>query len=164
MLDATRRVRLYSKALKMIVTGRYDNKETYVHDYDVKAYRTEKDYTLNGLHWGYPDSIVETLTKDCPTGSSSFFWATWVTEKLKKNSQYGENSRFKVVKFKEIRPVVELGIQQKLTRAQADMKADTEFLAIWEVTKKKQFKKYLKATISIDRGEYRKLDVIIMKP
>lgn len=163
MLESTNRVRLYSEALTKIQTGRYDNKDTYVHDYDAECYRKDRGYTLNGLHWGYPDSIVETITGEPPDGTSSFLYATWVTAKLKKHPLYGENSRFQIVKFKEIRAIIEKSIKQKLAKAQKDAGVEADLLPAWRKVVEKKFRKYRNATIRIQMVKS-DVEFILIKP
>lgn len=162
MLDGLNCVRKYEEALAKLATGKYDNKDTYVHDYDLDVYRTAKTHTLNGLHWGYPDGIVETLAGD---GDNPATYATWVTPALKKHSLYGQNSRYQIVKYSEIKAIVEKGIRQKLRQAKKDAKDELEFLASWQKTAKRKFKRYLGATLRIDVGSKpNTLDFIVIKP
>lgn len=153
MFDTINRVRIYEAALKKLATGRYDDKDTYVHDYDDKCYRTDPNYTLNGLHWGYPDGIVRAVTKEDPEGASCFDYATWVTARLKKHSQYGENDRFKVVKYRKIKKIVELGIQQKLDQARKDAAYEKDLLIRWQAEVKDKFAKFANRSLRIQAGK-----------
>lgn len=164
MFDAHNAVRVYEKALAAIRTGRFDNKETFVHDYKDKVYRTKKDYTLNGLHWGYPDGIVYEITKEDPGGNASCVqYAMWATPARKKSDYIGGNSRYSIVKFKEIRAVIEKGIEQKLAEAAKDLPKEKAFLAAWKKIVEKKYKRYERSALRIEK-EATAFKFILIKP
>ena len=154
MLNATALVNRYTKALEMLTTGEYDDRDTYVHDYDSRRYREDPEYTLNGLHWGYPDSIVQQLTGEGEGG-----YASWVTSETK-----SPNSRFSIVKYREIKSIVELGIRQKLDKAQEAATAETAFLLEWDTFRREKYSQYLAAAIRIDQTEPNTIDLILIRP
>lgn len=147
----------------MLATGEYDEREVYLHDYDAEVYRTSPTHTLNGLHWGYPDGIVMLVTGECPEGTgSSTLYTQWVTKETKRSA--GQNSRFCIVKYKEAKAIIELGIRQKLDKAKVDAEEDVKFLADWEKTKREKFPKYLACAFRIDTSKKGTLDIVIIKP
>jgi hypothetical protein len=166
MFDALNRVRIYEAALKKLATGKYDNKDTLVHDYDTKCYRTDPKYTLNGLHWGYPRGIVYAVTKEDPEGTGwiGCHYATWATKKLRNHPNYGlGNSRYSIVKYSKIKKVVELGIQQKLDEAKKNAKGEKKTLLAWKRRVKSEYAKYANRTLRIESSKGQ-IDLIVIKP
>lgn len=162
MFDRLHVAQIYAKALKAIRTGRFDNRKTYVHDYDAKCYREDKDYTLNGLHWGYPDGITKAITGMDPQGASCIDYATWVTPKTR--AQCSGNSRFSIVLFKEIRAIIEKGIEQKLQQASTESKVEARALARWRKALPKRFPKWLDVVMRLEVSEPNTLDIIAIDP
>jgi hypothetical protein len=158
MLNATNLVSRYTKALEMLATGEYDDRDTYVHDYDTKCYRENPNYTLNGLHCGYPDAIVRQLTGEGDGGP----YASWVTPGTRKANK--GNSRFSIVKYREIKEIVELGIRQKLAKAQEDAVNETAFLKEWDTFRRENYSQCLDAAIRIDQTEPNTIDLIVIRP
>lgn len=163
MLEASRRVHLYKEALQILKDPKWLERDTYVHDYDTECYRTDKGYTLNGLHWGYPDAIVETVTGENPQGfgPSGFLFATWVSPELK---AYADNSRFSVVKYGDIKAIVEKGIRQKLAKAQRDDRKEKALFKEWVDVALKHYRAFKAYTLRIETHKKGTLDFIILKP
>ena len=162
MFDSIRRVKLYEQALKAMKTGKLDKRRTYVHDYNLDCYRKDKGYTLNGLHWGYPDGIVRAITGADPEGASCIDYATWVTPETKKRC--GDNSRFSIVPFGEIRAVIEKGIRQKLAKARIAAELEEYALSQWRKALAKRFPKYCDVALRIESSDPSKLDIIAIDP
>lgn len=166
MLDNMRRVRIYTKALEKLDTGKYDDREVWVHDYNEEIYRTAKTHTLNGLHWGYPDGIVYAVTREDPNGAGAeeFGYAALVTKANRKSDRYAGNSRFSIVKYREIKEIVEKGIRQKLAEAEKEAEKDAKFLKKWKAIVAKKFSKYKNAALRIQKEADGTLGVIVINP
>lgn len=120
-LDAERSVKLYERALGMLKDSSYDTADVWLHDYKEEVYKTSKAHTMNGLHGGYPDSVVACLVGVNPTTNypDSMPYALFITDQTSSVlwERVKNNSRYVKVPYKDVRDVIEKGIKQKLTKA-----------------------------------------------
>lgn len=165
MFDNLQKVKIYEEALKLLADPSISDREVWVHDYKEPCYRKKKSYTLNGLHWGYPDSIVDSITRKMVNGVRSFYYATFVGT-LPRDAEkwnYADNSRFSKIKYKEIKEIVELGIRQKLKQARIDSQEDVKALKSWKKYIQKEYSQYNGAALRIEEVK-NKIKLVALKP
>ena len=161
-MTALQRVKIYEEALEKLSHPSYNTKEIWLHDYDQKCYREDPGYTLNGLHWDYPDSVVDFVTEKRITGAISFFYAAFVTPETE-NSNYTSNSRFQKVPYREVRKIIEYGIRQKLAKAKIDALPEQKFMDQWAKKVKREYSQFLPAVLRITTKK-NCLNLIALRP
>lgn len=165
MFDNLQKVKIYKEALKLLAAPSISDREVWVHDYKEPCYRKKKGYTLNGLHWGYPDSIVGSITGKKVDGVRSFYYATFVGTLPREAEKwnYADNSRFSKVKYEEIKKIVELGIRQKLKQARINSQKDAKALESWRKYVHREYSQYNGAVLRIEEIEG-KIRLVALKP
>ena len=166
MFDNLQKVKIYEEALELLNNPALNDKEVWVHDYTESVYREKKNYTLNGLHWGYPDSIADNITGKHVEGVRSIYYARFVGKDIPPAAEkwnYEDNSRFSKVKYGEIKEIVELGIKQKLAKSKIDAKGNIKELKKWKKYIAKEYSNY-NSIIRIEEIDGEKIHVIVLKP
>lgn len=152
---ATKRVKLYEKALAMLPS--FEGREIYLHDFDNEVYRTGPKHTLNGLHWGYPNSVCSDILGIDPEdnltnkqrGETGGYYASFV-DSTKDQRRYSGNGRFiKIVYTGETRRIIELGIQQKLDQSRLDEVQEREAFDAWMEVVNTKYAKFRPAALRI---------------
>lgn len=167
MFPALALVQIYEEALRLLSDPNVMEQKVWLHDYDTPAYRNDPSYTLNGLHWGYPSGIASSITgKHIPNDSSSYAFFDHLID-ASRRSDCKRNSRFQLVRYGDVKEIVEKGIQQKLDKARAEVPAIQKILERWKTKVDRDFAAYRPAALRIDVGPARNrntLHIVVLSP
>lgn len=168
MFDSINKVKIYERALKLLADPALGKAKVALHDYDSECYRSDPVYTLNGLHWGYPDALVASITRKDPEGTGgnlSDMYAAFVDKTPKyQRERFKENSRYKIVAYSKVKKIVELGIKQKLEESRSHAAEEMEALSKWKAICKRDFAKFKGFTVRFESAGDKAFRLIILKP
>jgi hypothetical protein len=139
-------------------------REVWVHDYTERCYRETPGYTLNGLHWGYPEGLAQDVL-----GLARGHYATFVRPEdalVKDGSGFGyaNNSRFSRVLYGEIAEIVVRGVDQKIDQIKKDQKAAKRAERTWILRAAKRYSQYRGAALRLYMTRGGTLAVIVLRP
>lgn len=107
-----------AKALEILQAPEYKDKKIWLHDYNSNLLDDRPDLKRNGLHHGYPMSVVSEITPTKPDYSDSIGGAGLATFATEANTAAGHafvtNSRYKLVPYSEVKIRIEMGIKQDI--------------------------------------------------
>ena len=101
----------YEKALTIMSDPGFLEQELLLAAYHDPVYRTRPNYTLNGLHWGYIDNLVEWLNDEVPYNPYAY-----IVDGKHSPPSY-QMGGFTLVKFKEIKDSIMLSLSQRIEEA-----------------------------------------------
>lgn len=161
MFPNLRRVSILTEALSLLSDPAVSERGIWLHDYNEKCYREDPKYTRNGLHFGYPRGVVQSITGKDPEGTGSGTMACFVDPTVNQDRYKG--SRFTNVRYGDVKEIIELGIHQDLMKATVEASEEAEISTIWASHMTSNYPHLLNRTLRLET-EGEDLLIIIVKP
>lgn len=153
------------KALELLADPKVNERVLWLHDFHEKCYRERENYTRNGLHWGYAEGIVCSITGEQVAGNTGTTYAFFEDDGIERRmDNIRTNSRFSKHSYAEVREIIEKTLHEDLERARAAETEEAAVLAEWDAKIKRDFPQYVGRVMRLETTERGHLRVLLINP
>ena len=152
------------EALALLKDPKVNERPLWLHDFDATCYRSQKGYTRNGLHWGYAEGIVSSITGRDTCGHAGTSYAFFEDDCFARNAEgIRSNSRYSKHSYAEVREIIEKTLHEDLEAATAREAANQKVIAEWHEEAAAKWPQHAGRTMRMELSEGR-FRLIVLKP
>jgi hypothetical protein len=153
------------KALDRLADPKVNERVLWLHDFHEKCYREKENYTRNGLHWGYAEGIVCSITGEQVAGNTGTTYAFFEDDGIERSmDNIRAGRRFSKHSYAEVRGIIEKTLHEDLETA---VRAEAEKAALrneWAQIIKRDCPLYAGRTMRLETTPKDNLRVLVIKP